>query len=574
MPDEQHEAVAFLTRLWGGPKMPADLFFSLWYRSASGKPAGSFSAQHWKGVEASVITNRRHDGYLNACATEKKPPKGRATAATAAAIPGLWLDLDVNGGPENRTGYAPTREAAITLSERIFRPSVLIDSGYGVQAWWLFPEPWIFQDDDDRDAAADLAERWVESHRRLTDWKLDSVGDLARLMRLPGTLNHKGSEQAPVSTIRLTGEAIPRDRLATKAAARTAGARSTPRAAAVAAAATELADLPGPADVNHQALMAAFEASIEFARTYKREKWAKTSRWSDSEFDLAIISTLTGSGMALRPAVASTMESRRKYGDAEKGDKITRLDYWQRTVAKALNGRDVAADKEAQEELAVELSHVAAEPAAVGPSQPEDVTKRWAIFNKALGLTGQQRAVAWRQYGTDPDTARQVLILASGLEVPLGTAMSLMNQAKTRSAMLVVGRIPIRNTKQGIWLDAWNAVLPLRLDEEESEQVRDQLALHWVAGAIERGGVEIDTEHFAGALAERRPVLKDGRIHVATSHLGQYLRSQRIRPDVRDTDLPPLLTAAGFEVGKLSYQKADGKRSSASYWSIAQDDLP
>ena len=119
----------------------------------------------------------------------------RAKAHEAYAIAGLWADADIAHEVHKKTALPPTREAARSaLEETGYAPTILIDSGHGLQAWWLFTEPWILPEDQERDRANALTIWW---HDQLTailgkhGWKIDATHDLARVMRLPGTTNHK-----------------------------------------------------------------------------------------------------------------------------------------------------------------------------------------------------------------------------------------------------------------------------------------------------------------------------------------------------------------------------------------------
>jgi putative DNA primase/helicase len=140
-----------------------------------------------------------HDGETDLYISAGLAPAGlstgrRVTADKVTGIPGLWADFDVNGGPDEKKHAAPTVEAAIGLAHAVREPTVLVNSGYGIQAWWLFDEPWIFGSDDERQRAKEIAQGWHELHAaaaREAGIKLDSVFDLARLMRLPGTVNGK-----------------------------------------------------------------------------------------------------------------------------------------------------------------------------------------------------------------------------------------------------------------------------------------------------------------------------------------------------------------------------------------------
>jgi hypothetical protein len=121
----------------------------------------------------------------------------RCPADEIAGIVGLWADVDVAGPAHRKLNLPPSEAAALDLiTEMCAPPSVLINSGHGIHAWWLFKEPWVFADAIERAKAARLAERWIGTLKvkaRAHGWDVDSVHDLARLMRLPGLFNWKGA---------------------------------------------------------------------------------------------------------------------------------------------------------------------------------------------------------------------------------------------------------------------------------------------------------------------------------------------------------------------------------------------
>jgi putative DNA primase/helicase len=137
--------------------------------------------------------------------------KIRGTNATARAIPGLWADVDV-GGPmhgkaHKNTKLPPTYEDARALiAEAIpLEPTVIIDSGHGLYFWWLFAEPSSLDTEQDREEAAELVYRFQATLRKRAEahgWEIDGTADLARVLRLPGTINHK-LDPVPVRIIAL-----------------------------------------------------------------------------------------------------------------------------------------------------------------------------------------------------------------------------------------------------------------------------------------------------------------------------------------------------------------------------------
>jgi hypothetical protein len=138
----------------------------------------------------------RADVYTG-CGLQSRIPAGgkRGDADTVSAIPGVWSDVDVQGPAHKASNLPPTMDAACDLlAELPVNPTLVIDSGHGLQAWWLFREPWYFDDDAERGRAARLVLDWqalIQQHAQRHGWQLDATQDLARVLRLPGTLNHK-----------------------------------------------------------------------------------------------------------------------------------------------------------------------------------------------------------------------------------------------------------------------------------------------------------------------------------------------------------------------------------------------
>lgn len=131
--------------------------------------------------------------------------EGRGEEADVVAIPALWCDLDIASPVHNAKNLPPSLEAAQSLLAHAcpFLASVVIHSGHGLQAYWLFREPWAFEDTSERDEAKALCQRLQQSIQALAKdqgWHVDSTFDLARVFRLPGTYNRK-AEPVPVTCL-------------------------------------------------------------------------------------------------------------------------------------------------------------------------------------------------------------------------------------------------------------------------------------------------------------------------------------------------------------------------------------
>lgn len=133
-----------------------------------------------------------------------KKPKGRLEVDDITAIPGLWMDIDI-AGQEHKNTHLPTdlTTACEFMNSLPIEPSILINSGHGLHAYWLFREPWTFDTPEERNQAKSLLkgfQEFIRSRATARGWKFDSTHDLARVLRLPGTTNYK-TEPVQVTVI-------------------------------------------------------------------------------------------------------------------------------------------------------------------------------------------------------------------------------------------------------------------------------------------------------------------------------------------------------------------------------------
>lgn len=141
------------------------------------------------------------DCYVGVALTEEdRGSNRRVTAADASALYGLWCDIDYADPVHSKPNLPPDMDAARTLlAEALPTPTVLVSSGHGLQAWWVFTRPWEFADEEQRALGASLAKQWnlhLLAAAQERSWAVDSVYDLSRVLRLPGTINHKGEPTA------------------------------------------------------------------------------------------------------------------------------------------------------------------------------------------------------------------------------------------------------------------------------------------------------------------------------------------------------------------------------------------
>ncbi len=124
-------------------------------------------------------------------------PERRGGDHDSLTLPGLAADLDI-AGPGHKTGnlalpLPPSQEAAelIVAESGLLTPSLWVHSGGGLYAWWLLDTPHPI---GDTAKAGRFTARWQDVLKAAAGnigFHYGPVGDLSRILRIPGTVNRK-----------------------------------------------------------------------------------------------------------------------------------------------------------------------------------------------------------------------------------------------------------------------------------------------------------------------------------------------------------------------------------------------
>ena len=128
----------------------------------------------------------------------------RGTNEDVYAIPGLWVDLDHKGGTHTAKNLPTQDELLHFIGELPFRFSFIVDTSGGYHGYVLFKELWVLDTPDEHQQAALLLRRFqrtIQMRALERGWRVDSTADLSRILRLPGTLNHKTKPPRPVTIL-------------------------------------------------------------------------------------------------------------------------------------------------------------------------------------------------------------------------------------------------------------------------------------------------------------------------------------------------------------------------------------
>ena len=210
----------------------AEGYICAWLKRA--KLTTAFAASALESAAAFIERASKTDDVYIAISTQVEPPAGRrrGSADTVSSLTGLFADIDFAEVKGDQSGYPKNEEEALEiLSSFAIRPTSIVNSGNGLHAHFDFDTPWLLRSSADRTAAAGLSARFQEAlraHFRARGRQIDSVGDIVRNFRAPGTLNHKSDPPKVVGLLehdpgrRYSIEQI-REVLGTRAVARRGG---------------------------------------------------------------------------------------------------------------------------------------------------------------------------------------------------------------------------------------------------------------------------------------------------------------------------------------------------------------
>jgi hypothetical protein len=554
------DTATFLQALFGAK--PPEAGVQLWHKDTK-------KAHTYVNLGAAATHATAHGGdtdmYVSAglARAAAKPSLKRLTVQTCAAIPGVWADIDVNGGPEGKANAAPDLAHAQALAVSVLNPTLIVNSGYGLQAWWLFEGgPWIFATVAERDNAQRLVMAFqaalkAKARELSPSWNMDSTHDLARLMRLPGTFNHKGApavKPAPVTLLEHEGGLYTIDAISSVGHEyMTAAAQAATQAATGEGIDVELKGRQAEPSWRVGQLIG---VDPDFRVVWERRQVGKMRDWSQSEWDLSIATRLADVGCSDQDIADAITHSRMNFGSDPQG-KLGRPDYFRKTIAKARQRADLANVTRERESVRNEASDQLEAIAATG-EKAHDSTRTVSLFTELLGGPEIKELV---QDSRDPDQARFRLVLADGREVPIGTGADLLSPDRFRSAFAIVTGHVVPGIKREKWHNIVQALLHAATVNEESDETRSARGAGMVAEFVDRG---MSTDRNA-AMQAHDPFVQDGDVYVPLGPLTQWLRRIKGERTV-EADVKQLLIAAGFERKTLNFQRDDGKKSSRSYW--------
>lgn len=553
------DAQNFLRYLWADK--PSEYAIQLW-RKADHK------SYYRPTVDSSVDwinNNGDSDIYMAAglAGSVQSPNKRRTTNQAVVAIAGVWADIDVNGGPDGKSGVAHSWEEAQNLAEYLMQPTLLVHSGYGLQAWWLFETVWCFADSDERDHAQKVVQGFqgaLKSEAKKRGYTIDSTFDLARLMRVPGGFNHKGTSPQEVTLFDDGGPRYSVEQV--EDVGREFQTEAHNRVKLMSGDGVEVI-----VDPKAQPPFDKFSMAIEVSDEFKAA-WEHRAKGGDhgdlSRWDLTLANYMAGMAWTPQEMVDTLIAFRRKYDPQDSKGKFKHTAYYKQTIGKALAtahyDKETAFAEADREEAETQLA-ISSNDAGLNP----DATV--SLFNRVVRGPKIKNLM---QYGTDHDNTRYVIILEDGRDIQLGRVENLLQLQKFSEHFVTkTGHLCQADNKN--WKRAVQALIKTATVIEHEDDTRGNRSLVQI---LKYANPSKSNDRDSAA-REGDPFEYGDYLHVHSGSFTFWLQRQGGEARTKEADAQQMLMAAGFEkMTVLNYNKPDGKGTTKrGYFRIPLDQI-
>lgn len=497
---------------------------------------------------ASHFVKKHKDDQVNIYCGVGLSPKdygrnNRCLKKNIVGIPALWIDIDIYGPNHKKPNLPQNLDDAMQLFKTVEQePTILIHSGGGLQAWWVFNEPWIFETETERQDAESLAKRFVYRFKQEAGqygWDIDSVFNLDRVLRVPGTYNRKG-EPVLVELLELNESRYnPSD----------FDDSLPPLEEVKDYSYSDTGDLIlGPmAQPPFQKFEVLREIEPKFWLSWNHQRKDLQDQ-SASAYDLALANYAAMAGWTDQEIANLLIAHRAKHGE----DLKLRQDYYKRTIAIAKKN----AERYKAEEEIMQM-------AALEPDEQVEITpeKREAILQN-LSAMFNVRIINIYKYISDPPTYKLITPIGS---ITLDDVNDLIVQSRFRSKLAAsTGKyLPHYDTKKwsSIAQQLLNACIEQEVGEEATEVGQTE---QWLSQYLNEKTVFDDPNQ---ALANFDPFKTDGATYIFGQNFKQWIRITQMEK-VSTKQLGVMLRSVGAVPEKRNFKTEDGNWVNRSVWRL------
>ena len=503
----------FLKALWGKKPPGVVLIWTLPAKKSQWKTS-------FGGINRDMEQHQAEDVYTGVGIASRNggrfTTQNKLTEEEVGGLAGMWADIDWDDPVHRKPHLPPSLEQALeTMEEALLEPTLLINSGHGLQGWWLFKEPWMFLNAEDHELGRRAAQWWHQHIKGLftaRGWAVDSVFNLDRIMRLPGTWNNRNpDERKPVTVIEDTGrrytpqeflDLVPEDfRTSAPPPGRNGrGPRRKGTSTWTGTAGASGLELRPDAEPSAMKLAALLKASPKFRRSWEQDRADMTDQ-SASAYDMSMATIAMQAGWNDQEVVDLLICWRNKHGH----DLKLRENYYAHTISKA---REPMQMDQAQEQLDEALSQPSED-------QPE-------VLKDNLATLFGVDILRFVKYLGDPSS---YFMYTKQGDITLGPITNIISQEKFRAHVGDATGIMILRVPRRIWEQRVQAILKACEEVEVGDASHPAQETHaWLEEYLLEKPPRVGDEWEKAAEA-KRPFVLDGTTHIFLDDFRRWLEA-------------------------------------------------
>jgi len=543
-----------------------DLFFLIWVFDGQ-RMKRSYWFKNWNDANELLIELKRKEVNVYCGAGLSSQDFGsdkRCRKNEIAGLIGFFADIDIKDDEAHKKGNLPKNisEAMEILKGFPYEPTITVHSGHGLQTWWLFKDVWLFEDDEDRERAENISKRLNYYFKSIAKqigqkngepkgWDVDSVYNLDRVMRVPDTVNHKGTP-VPVKVIGMNPESRyePSDFDELLPDVSEFDKSEVNYQDKMIKGSLNLDSKANPPFDKFQALL---EIEPKFLQSWERKRKDMQDQ-SASSYDLSLASYTAMAGWREQEIAELIIASRRKHKD----DLKLREDYYKRTIGIAISqAKKFVADTQLEEISKDEI---------VGEKVTND--KKDAILETLSNMFGV-RMIQIVKYLSEPPTYK--LFTDKG-DVNVGDVDNMITQSKLRVHLASTTGKYLPRFKGDKWdmiaQSLLNVVVEIELGEEATEAGQTSV---WLNNYLYDNTVfdldDLDDSDRADkVIVSKNPFIHNGSKYIFLESFKKWIRINEMER-VTSKKLATLLRSIGCEGVKLGLKSSEGW-STRNVWKI------
>jgi hypothetical protein len=446
-------------------------------------------------------------------------PSRRCPSDRVLGLAGFWADLDLKSEAHAKTKLPTSIEDALSVIPPAMSPTVVVATGNGAHAWWLFKEPLLFDTNDERQSAAALIARWqtlLRLNAAARGWAFDRLSDLARVLRIPGTLNNKDPRNPKPVLVHsnaghrynpsdfaefLDGLGIPDPEAEERARREWAG---------------RMEDAPVVINLNASVpddlLKHYMAADMRFKNTWLRQRHDLKDQ-SQSGYDLALADFGVDAGMSDQQIVDLIVHHRRMHGQPPRN----RVDYYRRTLARAHKAGDSAAPAPAPAP-----ADAPATPAPVAngdPSGPTPAAARALLCDRITQALGVRVLRLIKITGEEPTYVMEL----DDSTIKFSNVSKLIDQKSVRVAIAAATNRLIPRIKPAAWEQLVQTMLDALTEQEGGDETDAVGATKMYLARYLSETAFIPSIESQPIQSAHKPTVINGQIAVSASDLQMHL---------------------------------------------------